>query len=132
MYTSIRKDCMFFISFDSPKLILLQVLDNIRSANNVGSILRTAETAGVCEVICCGITPHPPHAKLSKTALGAAESVPTRYFQSTHESVKYLKEHGFTVYGMETTSRSNIYTTIEFPEKTALILGNEVDSCVYI
>jgi 23S rRNA (guanosine2251-2'-O)-methyltransferase len=103
-----------------------KVLDNVRSANNVGSILRSAETAGLAEVLCCGITPHPPHPKLSKTALGAAESVPTRHFESTHDVMKVLKEEGYTIYGMETSSRSVCYTDVAFPKKTALVLGNEV------
>jgi 23S rRNA (guanosine2251-2'-O)-methyltransferase len=53
------------------------VLDNLRSAYNVGSIYRTADTARVAEVITCGYTPHPPHPKLAKTGFGALESVRT-------------------------------------------------------
>ncbi|EOD04868.1 hypothetical protein EMIHUDRAFT_453773, partial [Emiliania huxleyi CCMP1516] len=59
------------------------VLDNVRSAYNVGSIFRTADTARCAEVITCGFTPHPPNPKLAKTAFGAIESVPTRHAQST-------------------------------------------------
>lgn len=50
---------------------LVLVLDNVRSAYNVGSILRTAETAGVRKVVMCGLTPTPPHEKLAKTAFSA-------------------------------------------------------------
>jgi tRNA G18 (ribose-2'-O)-methylase SpoU len=102
------------------------VLDNVRSAYNVGSILRTAETAGLSEVICCGYTPTPPHDKLAKTAFGAAEAVPTRHFSSTLAAVQALKEVGYTVYAMETTSKSANYVKVSFPLKTALVLGNEV------
>lgn len=70
------------------------VLDNVRSAYNVGSIFRTAETALVEEVITAGFTPHPPHAKLSKTACRSVENVPTRHFPTTLEAVKALKEVG--------------------------------------
>ena len=42
------------------------VLDNVRSAYNVGSIFRSADTAGAAEVVTCGFTPHPPHPKLAK------------------------------------------------------------------
>eukprot|EP00315_Gephyrocapsa_oceanica_P028499 CAMPEP_0185465758 /NCGR_PEP_ID=MMETSP1365-20130426/96392_1 /TAXON_ID=38817 /ORGANISM="Gephyrocapsa oceanica, Strain RCC1303" /LENGTH=504 /DNA_ID=CAMNT_0028072495 /DNA_START=89 /DNA_END=1600 /DNA_ORIENTATION=- len=59
------------------------VLDNVRSAYNVGSIFRTADTARCAEVVTCGFTPHPPNPKLAKTAFGALESVPTRHAQST-------------------------------------------------
>lgn len=102
------------------------VLDNVRSAYNVGSILRTAETAGCAEVICCGYTPVPPHEKLEKTAMGAEETVPTRHFSSTLAALKALRAEGFTVYAMETTSKSQCYSRVAYPPKTALVLGNEV------
>ena len=105
---------------------LVLVLDNIRSAYNVGSILRTSETAGVKEVVCCGFTPTPPHDKVSKTAFDAAETVPTRHFSSTMAAVVALRDEGYSVYAMETTSRSEIYTKVQFPRRTALVLGNEV------
>lgn len=104
---------------------LTLVLDNIRSAFNTGSIFRTAETAAVGEIICCGLTPFPPHEKLRKTAFGAEEMVPARQFASTKAAVQSLKSDGFTIFAMETTSMSLKYTTIRYPKKTALIMGNE-------
>ncbi len=68
------------------------LLDNVRSAFNVGSLFRTAETALVSEVVTAGFTPHPPHAKLAKTACRSLENVPTRHFATTLEAVKTLKE----------------------------------------
>ena len=59
------------------------VLDNVRSAYNVGSLFRTADTAHVAEVVTCGFTPHPPHPKLAKTGFSALESVATRHFDTT-------------------------------------------------
>eukprot|EP00614_Pseudopedinella_elastica_P022176 CAMPEP_0172624034 /NCGR_PEP_ID=MMETSP1068-20121228/133414_1 /TAXON_ID=35684 /ORGANISM="Pseudopedinella elastica, Strain CCMP716" /LENGTH=298 /DNA_ID=CAMNT_0013432819 /DNA_START=228 /DNA_END=1124 /DNA_ORIENTATION=- len=105
---------------------LTLVLDNVRSAYNVGSILRTAETAGVTEVICCGLTPTPPHEKVAKTAFDAAETVPTRHFPSTVAALEALKADGFKIFAMETTSKSKRYTRVEFPRRVALVLGNEV------
>jgi len=102
------------------------VLDNVRSAYNVGSILRTAETAGCAEVICCGYTPAPPHEKLEKTAMGAEETVPTKHFSSTLLALEALKAEGYQVFAMETTSKSQCYSRVEYPQKTALVLGNEV------
>jgi len=102
---------------------LLLILDNIRSAYNVGSLFRTAETALVSEVITCGFTPHPPHDKLKKTACRSIENVPSRHFDTTLEAVKKVKEEGFLVYAMETTSRSECYAHVQFPEKVALVLG---------
>lgn len=102
------------------------VLDNIRSAFNVGSMFRTGETAGVTEIVTCGITAHPPHPKLRKTALSATDSVPCRHFDDIMVAVATLKEEGHTIVAMETTSRSQLYTDVEYPLRVALIVGNEV------
>jgi tRNA G18 (ribose-2'-O)-methylase SpoU len=72
------------------------VLDNLRSAFNVGSIFRSAETAGVAEVVTLGITPHPPHPKLRKTAMSAVDHVPTRHFDDARAGLAYLKTRGYT------------------------------------
>ncbi|KAL1521538.1 hypothetical protein AB1Y20_021197 [Prymnesium parvum] len=102
------------------------VLDNLRSAYNVGSIFRTADAAHCTEVITCGFTPHPPHPKLSKTGFGAVESVPTRHFSSTLAAVAMLKSQGLKVYCMETTDDAVSYANLDFPlEGMALVLGNE-------
>ena len=102
------------------------VLDNIRSAFNVGSMFRTGETAGVSEIVTCGITAHPPHPKLRKTALSATDSVPFRHFDDIMVAVATLREEGYTIVAMETTSRSQVYTDVDYPLKVALIVGNEV------
>jgi len=105
---------------------LVLVLDNVRSAYNVGNILRTAETAAVLRVVCCGLTPTPPHDKIKKTAFSAAETVPTVHYDSAVEAVRALQSDGFTVLAMETTSKSRSYVDVTYPSKTALVLGNEV------
>jgi 23S rRNA (guanosine2251-2'-O)-methyltransferase len=102
------------------------VLDNLRSVYNVGSVFRTAETAATELVITCGITPHPPHDKLRKTAFSAADTVPTRHFSSTVEAVLWLQSVGYKVLAMETTNSSMCYTQCPLTAKTALVLGNEV------
>jgi 23S rRNA (guanosine2251-2'-O)-methyltransferase len=102
------------------------VLDNLRSAFNVGSIFRTAETGGVREVVTCGITPHPPHPKLKKTAFSAVDSVPSRHFDDIMQAISTLREEGYQIIVLETTSLSKDYDAIEYPEKVALVLGNEI------
>ena len=111
------------------------ILDNVRSAFNVGSIFRTADACGCTEVITTGITPHPGGSgreKLSKCALGADAAVPTRHFATTEEAIKALREEGSAMLvGMETTDRSQLYTSkkIYYQQEgkgTFLILGNEV------
>ena len=111
------------------------ILDNVRSAFNVGSIFRTADACGCMEVITTGITPHPDGSgreKLSKCALGADAIVPTRHFSTTMEAIETLRsEDDVMLVGMETTDRSLLYTdeNIIYPKHgkgTYLILGNEV------
>jgi tRNA G18 (ribose-2'-O)-methylase SpoU len=102
------------------------LLDNIRSAFNVGSMFRTGETAGVAEIVTCGITAHPPHPKLRKTAFSAVDTVPSRHFDDVISAIRQLKEEGYTIIAMETTSRSKLYTEIEYPAKCVLVVGNEV------
>lgn len=102
---------------------LVLILDNVRSAYNVGSLFRTAETALLQELITCGFTPHPPHEKLKKTACRSLENVPSRHFSTTLDAVRTMKEEGYVVFAMETTSRSQCYTHVAFPEKAALVLG---------
>jgi len=110
------------------------VLDNVRSAYNVGSIFRSADAAAVAEVITCGFTPHPPHPKLAKTGFGAVEHVPTRHFESTLAALQALRSEGVLIAAMETTERSVNYATLAFPpQRVALVLGNEevgVDTAV--
>jgi tRNA G18 (ribose-2'-O)-methylase SpoU len=105
---------------------LVLLLDNVRSAFNVGSLFRTGETAGISEIVTAGITPYPPHPKLRKTAMQSLENVRTRHFESIIDAVKALKAEGYTICVMETTSKSECYTETSYPEKTVLVLGNEI------
>lgn len=108
-----------------PKHPLYLVLDNLRSAFNVGSIFRTADTARLVRVITCGYTAHPPHPKLDKTALGTLDYVATEHFDSTLEAVLSLQQQGIPVWALETTSRSQVYTSLPYPRPLAVVLGNE-------
>ena len=111
---------------------LILVLDNVRSAFNVGSLFRTADATGCSMVITTGITPHPGGGgadKLSKSALGAERVVPHLHFTTMAEALDYLRsdKSDYTVIGMETTEKSKQYTSLAYPKDgCALILGNEV------
>jgi len=103
------------------------VLDNIRSAYNVGSIFRTAECAFIERLILCGITARPPHQGIEKTALGTTELVPWDYEESVSTAVKKLKDKEYTIASLELTSHSIPIQQVSgayFP--LALIIGNEV------
>lgn len=103
------------------------ILDNIRSAYNVGSIFRTADSALATEVILTGYTPRPPKKEVLKTALGATESVPWRYFESPAAAVKSEQKAGKKVFALEITDDSRSYSDYaedDFP--LSIVLGNEL------
>jgi tRNA G18 (ribose-2'-O)-methylase SpoU len=122
-------------SFDSPMSVeeyarlpknpLYIILDNLRSAFNVGSVFRTCDTLRVKELLLCGYTAYPPHVKLAKTSLGTIDYVPWRRFERTPEAVAYLKDQGIAVWAAETTSVSERYDRVEYPERLGLVFGNE-------
>ena len=108
-----------------PRRPIYVVLDNLRSAFNVGGIFRTADCAGVQKVIPCGITAYPPHRKLDKTALGTADYVPWEHYESALQAVRELKAQGIRIIALETTDISVPYHKMEFPSPVCLVLGNE-------
>ncbi len=106
---------------------LIVVLDNLRSAYNVGSIFRTCECAGIQKLILCGITPCPPHKSIEKTALGTTKTLPWEYELSVLSTIEKLKKEGFTVASLEITDKSiPVYEVKKEFFPLALIIGNEV------
>jgi len=105
------------------------VLDNIRSRENVGSIFRTADGAGVSKILLCGITSAPPHGRISKTALGAEMYVPWEYRRNTRQLLTELKTKGIKIIALEQTAKSKNIFTFKLPNSKALalIVGNEVN-----
>ena len=77
------------------------ICDNIRSLENIGSIFRTADALGVTKIFLCGISGRPPHQKISKTALGAEESVPFEYHKQTWRLVEKLKKEKISIIALE-------------------------------
>lgn len=103
------------------------VLHNIRSLYNVGSIFRTCDAARIKELSLCGFTPKPPRKEIDKTALGAVETVPWRYFDSTIDALMDLRAKGNKIFAIEITDRNRIYDTLKFEEyPLAIVLGNEL------
>lgn len=105
------------------------VLDNIRSALNVGSIFRSCDAFGAKELLLCGITATPPSRELHKTALGAEMSVAFRYFEETTAAIGELKKDGYTIVAVEQTPGSVLLQNYEEdPDKKYIyVMGNEVD-----
>ena len=107
------------------KIPVVIILDRLRSAHNVGNILRLADAVNAEKVICAGYTACPPHAKLSKSSMGADEIVETEHFESAVEAAQKLKEEGYEIIAVETVENSENIWDVEFSKPVALILGNE-------
>ena len=111
---------------------LIVVLDNVRSALNVGSLFRTADATGCTLIITVGITPHPLGSgadKLAKSALGAEYCVPSQHFERWMDVLGFLQSSypDYALIGMETTNISQDYTKVDYPVGgVVLFLGNEV------
>lgn len=112
----------------SDKTPVIAVLENIRSAYNVGSVFRTADAFLLEAIYITGYTCVPPHKEIKKTALGAEESVEWNHFINATEAIRSLKEKRYKIYAVEQAVNSLKLQTIDFTadDKIALIFGNEV------
>lgn len=110
------------------KLPIIVVLDNVRSALNVGSVFRTSDAFAIQKIVLCGITATPPNREITKTAIGATESVDWIYFEDTVSALTELKTQGYYIIGVEQTDQSISLDDFNISqEKIAVIFGNEVD-----
>lgn len=114
---------------EAPKIPVLVVLDNVRSAHNVGSVFRTADAFLLHGIHLCGYTAYPPNRHIEKTALGATESVDWKHFGTVQESIRWLKEEGFTICAAEQTDTSIPLNeaAVLYDKKLAVVFGNEVE-----
>lgn len=101
------------------------VLDNLRSARNVGAIFRTADAVGVEELILCGTTAIPPHKQIEQTARGAEKHIKWSYYPHTIQAVRKFKNMDLPIYVLEVTNSGKYYWDLKYPEKMVLVLGNE-------
>lgn len=113
---------------EAKKIPVVIILENIRSAYNVGSVFRTADAFLIEFIFITGYTAKPPHKEISKTALGAQDSVDWKYFATTKEAIEQLKKDGYKVYAVEQVTGSiSLENISDFSlEKIAFIFGNEV------
>lgn len=110
------------------KIPVIAVLENVRSAYNVGSVFRTADAFLLEAVYLTGYTAHPPHKEIKKTALGAEETVDWEHFRKTNDAISVLREKGFLIFAAEQAINSYLLHKLNFEagEKIAIVFGNEV------
>ncbi|MDR2286529.1 MAG: TrmH family RNA methyltransferase, partial [Prevotellaceae bacterium] len=110
------------------KLRITLVLDNVRSAHNIGSAFRTSDAFCIEKIILCGISSTPPSAEIHKTALGAENSMSWEYFEKTETAISILHERQYRTIAIEQAENSILlndflpYRTLKY----ALVFGNEV------
>lgn len=107
---------------------IIVVLDNVRSLHNIGSIFRTSDAFRLESVYLCGICATPPHKEIHKSALGAENVVPWRYFLETMQAIIELQANNYELIAIEQTLHSISLEkfVIDPAKKYALIFGNEV------
>src|SRR3979409_1702983 len=91
----------------SAKFPIIVVLENIRSAYNVGSVFRTADAFLIEAIYICGYSAKPPHKEIKKTALGAEETISWKHFKTAVEAITELKDAGYKVYAVEQAEGSH-------------------------
>jgi tRNA G18 (ribose-2'-O)-methylase SpoU len=108
------------------------ILHDIRSAQNVGAIFRTADACSISKVILSGYSPTPidrfgrKRSDISKSALGAEDSVPWEFSENIIETLKNLKKENFKIISLEQSENSVNYKQVKIGDKNVFVLGNEV------
>ena len=111
----------------SNKIPIVAVLENIRSAYNIGSVFRTADAFLLEGIYICGYSAFPPHKEIKKTALGAEETVHWKHFKTTREAIDELKKEGYKIFAIEQAAGSiKLNQFNNAAEKLAVVFGNEV------
>jgi len=112
----------------SEKTPVIAVLENIRSAYNVGSVFRTSDAFLLEGIYLTGYTARPPHKEIRKTALGAEDTVAWEYFPNAITAIEQLKKAGYKVFAVEQVKDSLSLEKINFnySDKIAVVFGNEV------
>ncbi len=122
-----RVDVESFKLQSKTKIVL--VLDNVRSALNVGSAFRTSDAFALEHIYLCGITATPPHREILKTAIGATNAVSWSYHKEVRQAIESIKQKHYQVWGVEQVSEPTLLQDFQ-PVKDqayALVFGNEVN-----
>ncbi|MBU1019564.1 RNA methyltransferase [Patescibacteria group bacterium] len=106
---------------------IIVVLDNIRSLHNVGAIFRTCDGAGVKKIYLCGMTGVPPRREITKTAIGAEETIDWEYRKSSVRLVRHLKKQGYKIVALEKNKKSKNFHETKYGSPLCLVVGHEIN-----
>jgi tRNA (guanosine-2'-O-)-methyltransferase len=115
----------FLRSLPPPPIELVVVCQSVGYPVNVGSIFRIADALNVAEVVLTGITPTPPHPTISKVGRDKDRRVAWRYVERPETALEELREKDFWIAALEITGQCQPYHRVDYPERVALVLGNE-------
>lgn len=104
---------------------LVFVLQDWSDAYNVGGLFRVADACGATKVVTTGRTPVPPHPQISVTSLGNHRRVAHEHFARQDDALKSLRDQGYKILAIEVADNAQPYGTFDYPDKVALVLGNE-------
>ncbi len=112
----------------SEHLPVALIIEDVRSGNNIGSFFRTGDAFRIASIELCGISCHPPHRDILKTALGSSKYVPWRGHENALDAIDVLKSEGYKIASVEQIDASVMLNSWqpEKGEKWAFVLGNEV------
>lgn len=112
---------------DKPRHPVTLVVDSVRSLYNIGSIFRSCDGALAEKLVLCGYTPAPPRREISKTALGAVDSVPWQHVPDVGDALRALRREGKRIAALELAAGSRSCYELrrdDFP--LAIVIGNEI------
>jgi len=111
------------------KFTVSVLLDNVRSMLNVGSVFRTCDALNIQTLYLGGITAKPPHREITKSAIGAENSVKWEHVEDQVNLVRSLKSEGWKVMALEQCDKSvDILTPeIDYSGKVLVVMGNEIN-----
>lgn len=113
--------------YEGLRLPVAVLLDNVRSMYNVGAFFRVADGVGLEKLCLCGITAHPPKKAITKTALGAEETVPWEHDWDAVRMAKKMRDEGFEIAAIETSSQTVDLFDWEPKFPVCVAFGHEVD-----
>ena len=109
------------------RLPVAVLLDNVRSMYNVGAFFRAADGVGLEKLCLCGITAHPPKKAISKTALGAEQTVPWEHSWDAVPVIEDLRRRGFEIAAIETSAQAVDLFEWQPTFPVCVVFGHEVD-----
>jgi 23S rRNA (guanosine2251-2'-O)-methyltransferase len=102
------------------------VFDNLRSAYNVGSMIRTCDAFGIKDIYFSGITPDLKNSKVLKTSLGAEKNIRAHEAQNTKELLQSFDKSRYELVGLEIAEGSVDINDFKLKKEVILVIGNEI------